>query len=380
MTTFCFTNGVIVTPDGLRDSARIEVEAGRIVSLSAPTPGEPAIDLEEGWLCPGFIDTQVNGGGGVLFNDRIDIDGIRAIGAAHARFGTTGFLATLISDAPERIEQALDVMDAAIEAGVPGLLGVHIEGPFLNTERKGIHDAAKFRRLDAHAIAVLTRPRRGRVLLTLAPELCTPEEIATLVGGGVIVSGGHSDADYDTVRAALAAGMTGFTHLFNAMSPLHHRKPGMVGAALEDQEAWCGLIVDGAHVDPAVLRIALRARPQDRMMLVTDAMPSVGAVEKDFVLQGEGIRVVDGICVNAAGTLAGSDLDMASAIRNMVALVGADPVAAIAMASINPATFLGLATERGALAPGLRADWVRLAPDLTVRDVWLGGIAIDVGV
>ena len=310
---------------------------------------------------------------GCCSHDHTDVEGIRAIGAAHARYGTTGFLPTLISEEPARIAVALDAVDAAIDAGVPGVVGVHIEGPILNPARKGIHDAAKFRLLDPAIVALLTMPRRGRVMVTLAPELVSIDNLRTLVAAGVIVSAGHSDADYATMIAAFDAGLSGVTHLFNAMAPLHQREPGLVGATLDDPRPWSGLIVDGVHVAAPVLRIALKARPFDRLMLVTDAMPSVGAVDKGFMLQGRRIDVADGTCTYADGTLAGSDLDMAAAVANCVADLGITPDAAAAMAAANPAAFLRLSDERGRLAAGLRADWVMLDVALKPVQTWIGG-------
>ena len=368
-------NGSVVAPGGVLAGAEIMVDDDRIASIASIAHDGHAdiIDLAGGWLMPGFIDTQVNGGGGVLFNDRTDVDGIRAIGAAHARYGTTGFLPTLISEEPARIAVALDAVDAAIDAGVPGVLGVHIEGPILNPARKGIHDAAKFRLLDPAIVALLTRPRRGRVMVTLAPELVAIDDLRALVAAGVIVSAGHSEADYATMIAAFDAGLTGITHLFNAMAPLHQREPGLVGATLDDPRPWSGLIVDGVHVAAPVLRIALKMRPLDRLMLVTDAMPSVGAVDKGFMLQGRRIDVADGICTYADGTLAGSDLDMAAAVANCVADLGIAPETAAAMAATHPAAFLGLSAERGRLAAGLRADWVVLDAALNPVETWIGG-------
>ncbi len=374
MTTVRFANGHIVTAAGLLTEASFGVADGRIARIHGPASGEDVVDLDGGWLMPGFIDTQVNGGGGVLFNDVPTVEGIAAIGEAHRSFGTTAFLPTLISDTPDAIARALDAVDGAIDAGVPGVVGIHVEGPVIAVSRKGIHDPARFQDLDDELLALLTRPRRGRVMLTLAPERVTPTQIAALTAAGVIVSIGHSEADYATAAAGIAAGITGVTHLFNAMSPLSHRAPGVVGAALDDQSVYCGIIVDGFHVDDAALRIALRARPINRFMLVSDAMPCVGSDEKSFVLQGRPIHVAEGRCLGADGTLAGSDLDMAGAVRNAVNRLGIAPQDAAAMASTSPAAFLGLSHERGALAVGLAADWVRLTRDLQPADTWIGGI------
>jgi N-acetylglucosamine-6-phosphate deacetylase len=366
-------NGRIVTPQGVLGGADVTVVNGTIATL-APVGGGKAdrtIDLDGGWLLPGFIDTQVNGGGGVLFNDEVDVDTIAAIGAAHARFGTTAFLPTLISDTPDQIAAALAAVDAAIDHGVPGVVGIHVEGPFINEVKRGIHEARRIRRLDADTLALLTAPRRGRVMLTLAPELCDEADIRTLVKHGVIVSAGHTNATYDEAQLAIAAGLTGFTHLFNAMSPLHHRKPGAVGAAF-DSDTYCGMIVDDAHLHPAVVRLAVRAKGIERLMLVTDAMPSVGTDDTEFMLQGKRIMVRDGVCLFEDGTLAGTHLDMASALRNTIAETGLEVAEAAVMASTTPARFLSLDTH-GELAPGKRADWVWLDDKLQPRETWIGG-------
>lgn len=369
-------NGTILARDIHLRQADLHVDdKGRISRIAPPSDQRPAdIDLDGGWLVPGFVDVQVNGGGGVLFNEDTSVEGIRAIGAAHARFGTTSFMPTLISDDPDRIATALDAMDEAVAQGVPGVVGAHVEGPFINAERKGIHDEGKIRRLDPATLALLSRPRRGKVMLTVAPELCDPAELRMLADAGVLLCAGHSNATYEEVQQALGAGLRGFTHLFNAMSPLVHRAPGVVGAALDSPESWCGLIVDHAHLHDAAVRIALKVKGKDRIMLVTDAMPSVGTQQGEFILQGKTIQVRNGQCVNVDGTLAGSDLDMASAVRNMIAITGHSLEDVVAMASATPAAFLGLQEERGALAPGMRADWVLLGKDLQPRETWIGGV------
>jgi N-acetylglucosamine-6-phosphate deacetylase len=369
-------NGRVMTDHGLQDGLAVRLSAGRIASVA------PAENLESGaqvrnlagaMLLPGFIDTQVNGGGGVLFNEQPNRDGIAQIGRAHRRFGTTGFLPTLISDDLAVVEAAIGATRDAMADNTSGVLGLHIEGPFLNARRKGIHDSSKFRRLDEAAFGVLTSLGAGRTLVTLAPETTSAEMIQRLAQAGVAVSAGHTNAGYATIRNALAHGLTGFTHLFNAMSPLTSREPGVVGAALENTEAWCGVVVDGKHVDPVVLRLALRCRPREKFMLVTDAMPCVGSDETSFMLQGKRITVRSGACYDDHGTLAGSNLDMASAVRNAVGLLGIDLTDAVRMASRNPAEFLGLGHELGRIAPGYRADLVLADEHLNVLDTWIGG-------
>lgn len=370
-----FENGRIATVGGVEQGADMVVEQGVVRAILPPSGPAPdrRVDLDGGWLLPGFVDTQVNGGGGVLFNDDPGVDAIRAIGEAHARFGVTAFLPTLISDTPDKIATALDAADAAIAAGVPGVVGVHIEGPFLNPAKRGIHDPERIRRLDGGMIALLRAPRRGRVMVTLAPELCGTEDIQELTAQGVIVSIGHTDGSYEQVTAAVEAGATGFTHLFNAMSPLAHRAPGAVGAALDLEGAWCGLIVDNAHLHPAAVRVAIRAKGPERVMLVSDAMPCVGTDQSSFMLQGRRIEVRDGVCAHADGTLAGAALDMATALRNTVAITGLPVPEAAVMASASPARFLGLGADRGAIAPGMRADWAWLDEALMPVETWIGG-------
>ncbi|AAK22521.1 N-acetylglucosamine-6-phosphate deacetylase [Caulobacter vibrioides] len=369
-------NGRVLTPAGFVSGKAVLVENGVVVALldARDVPADAQRhDLGGDRLVPGFIDTQVNGGGGALFNDAPTARTIATIGEAHRAYGTTGFLPTLISDDLEVVDAALRATEDAIAQGVPGVLGVHIEGPFLNPKRKGIHDEAKFRVIDEDAIALLSSLKRGKLLLTLAPERTTPDIIARLAAAGVIVAAGHTNAHYETMRRALDHGLTGVTHLFNAMSPLTSREPGVVGAVLENQNAWAGIIVDGRHVDPVTLKIALRTRPLDRFMLVTDAMPTVGLTNKRFNLQGREIVVRDGVCVDEAGTLAGSDLDMAAAVRNAVSMLGLTLEDAVMMASAAPSALLGLQQRRGAIAPGLAADFCRLDDALNVTSTWIDG-------
>ncbi len=330
-----------------------------------------------GTLAPGFIDVQVNGGGGVLFNDERTVEGIAAIARAHRRFGTTGLLPTFISDTRPRMAEAMQAARAALEAGVPGVLGIHVEGPFLNPERAGAHEPALMRPMAEEDVALLSSLGRGRTLVTLAPEIVPPETIARLVAAGVVVSAGHTAATVEQVRVARAAGLTGFTHLFNAMPPLAARAPGPVGAALDDADAWAGLIVDLHHVAPVTLRAAIAARGWRRTMLVTDAMPTVGSDLDDFTLTGRAISRVEGRLVTEEGTLAGSDLDMATAVRNGVAHLGLPLEAALHMASRAPAEFLGLGGELGRIAPGYRASFVLLDDDLRVAATWLDGAPSD---
>jgi N-acetylglucosamine-6-phosphate deacetylase len=323
------------------------------------------------WLAPGFIDVQVNGGGDVLFNDDPSPETIAAITAAHRRFGTTSLLPTLITDSLDKMRAA----QAAVEAATgqdPGVLGIHFEGPWLSPGKPGIHDPAHIRPPQREEIELVSASGSGVAMVTLAPEQVPADLIGELARAGVRVALGHSMATYAETKAAMARGLTGFTHLFNAMRPIAAREPGPIVAALETPGVWYGMIVDGLHVDPAVLKLALRsvARP----MLVTDAMPPVGGARSSFTLQGREITVAGGRCAGRDGTLAGAALDMATAVRNCVEFLDMPLTAALRAASTEPARFLGITDRLGRLSPGCRADMVAL--DLGAVEVlatWVAG-------
>jgi len=350
---------------------------GRI--LAVPQERDLGADVErrriEGLLAPGFVDVQVNGGGGVLFNDVRNVDGLRTLAAAHRAYGTTGLLPTFITDTRERMAEAMDAMRDALAARVPGVLGIHVEGPFINPERKGVHNPAFMRPMEEEDIEILTSLKEGRTLVTLAPERTGMDAVARLSSAGVLVCAGHTAGDYATIMEACRHGLRGFTHLYNAMPPLAGRDPGPVGAALDSQGTWCGLIVDGHHVSDAALRIAIAAKGPERMMLVTDAMSVTGTDLAGFELHGRRIYRKDGRLTTEDGTLAGSDLDMAGAVRNTVQRLGLSLPDALRMASLHPAAFLRLDHELGRIAPGYRASLVLLDDDLQVRDTWIDGEA-----
>ena len=370
-----------VTAETVFDGSRLHrdcavvIEGDRIAALlpcSELPAAMPRHALpQNAWLAPGFIDIQVNGGGDVLFNDEPTPAGIAAIAGAHRRFGTTCLLPTLISDTVTKMRAALEAVEQAAAIN-PSILGIHLEGPFLSPDKPGAHDPAMLRRPTPEDGEQLTARRAGVTLVTLAPEQVPDGFVARLVEAGVRVSLGHSVATYAQTKAALAEGLTGFTHLFNAMRLPTSREPGPVVAALEAPEAWFGMIVDGHHVDPAMLRLALRgvARP----MLVTDAMPSVGGSRSAFTLYGQEISVRAGRCTRADGTLAGAHLDMASAVRNCVELLGVPLTQALRFASAEPARFLGLADTLGSIAAGYRADLVAFDPDsMQIHATWVAG-------
>ena len=318
------------------------------------------MDLEGQLLLPGFIDVQVNGGGGVLFND----DPSPEVDPRHRR-GTPPLRHHRLSAHPDQRRPRTPSgapsrrCSPALDAGMPGVLGIHIEGPFLNWARRGVHDSKHLRLLDASLVSLLCRLRDGRTVLDAgAGDDHTGDHREARRGGASWYPPDTAKRASAETTAAIAHGLRGFTHLFNAMARLEPRDPGIVGAALYDPDTWCGIIVDGHHVDPVMLKLALRCKRHDRFMLVTDAMPTVGSAKSTFVLQGRTIRVVDGICRDENGTLAGTALDMATAVRNAVSLLGLDIAEAARMASEYPAEFLGLGHELGRIAPGYRANLV----------------------
>ncbi|MBB4592412.1 N-acetylglucosamine-6-phosphate deacetylase [Xanthomonas cannabis] len=376
--TQALCNARVLTDDGLQDGLAVLLDGAQIQAIVPADDARVAqahtrVDLGGATLLPGFIDIQVNGGGGVLFNNARDPQALATIAAAHRRFGTTGMLPTLISDTAEVMAEAIDATRQAIAQGVPGVLGIHLEGPYLSPARKGTHDAHKFRVPDAHEIAVDTSLDNGVTLITLAPERVPLDDIRAFVAGGAIVFAGHTAATYEQARDGIAAGVSGFTHVYNAMSQLAGREPNAVGAALEDPNVWCGVIVDGVHVHPASLRVALAAKPRGKLLLVTDAMPMVGSDSPSFDLYGETITAVDGVVRNADGALAGSALDMATAVRNSVQWLGVDLAEAARMASTYPAQCIGLGDRLGRIAPGYQADLVLVDAEVQVLGTWIGG-------
>ena len=364
-----------------QDRKAVLVDGGRIVGVVPldAVPGDVAVVRARGLLVPGFVDAQVNGGGGVLLNEAPTPEAMAAIAAAHRPCGTTALLPTLISDSPEVTRAAIAAAIAATARTGP-VAGLHLEGPHLDPARKGTHLAAHLRPMTEADLADLCAAARALpvLLLTVAPQAVSPDQVRALVAAGAIVSLGHSDCSADEAAALFAAGATGVTHLFNAMSGLGHRAPGLVGATLETPQVWASLIADGCHVDWTALRIALRAkRGPGRLFLVSDAMSLVGSDRDSLVLNGRSIRrhAVPGAVSRLTledGTLAGSDLDMGTALRLAVQHLDLPLDEALRMAALYPASFLRLA-DRGRIAPGCRADLVLLDEDLQIRRTWVGG-------
>ncbi|RWC52631.1 MAG: N-acetylglucosamine-6-phosphate deacetylase [Mesorhizobium sp.] len=375
---FALTGARIFDGADWHDNAALVVSGG-LVEAILPAGAIPAgVDRIEtdGLLAPGFVDLQVNGGGGVMLNDHPDVTSIETICRAHAPFGTTVLLPTLITDTPAITAAAVAAGAAAARQKVPGFLGLHLEGPHLSVARKGAHDPALIRPMtDVDQAALIAARKDLPVLLTtIAPESVEPARVTALAMAGLIVSLGHSDTTYVTASAFAAAGATVVTHLFNAMSQIGNREPGLAGAAIATGGLSAGIIADGIHVDPATMAIALRAKKgPGKIVLVTDAMATIGTDMTSFTLNGRTIYRKDGSLRLADGTLAGADLDMISAVRFMHRGVGLELGEALRMASLYPAEAIGQAHRLGRFANGTAADIVALSEDLDVKSVWIGG-------
>jgi N-acetylglucosamine-6-phosphate deacetylase len=363
--------------DGERflDDHVVVVEGARIAGVApyAERPrGGGEIDLGGGLLAPGFIDVQVNGGGGALMNEHPSADVVARIAESHRKYGSVGVMPTLVTDTPEKMRAAIAAVREA-RRHFPSVLGIHLEGPFLDPTRKGAHDANYIRPIEPSDIEMIASADCGAVMLTVAPNRIPADTVRALAARGVLVSLGHSEASYEEAQAAVAAGARAFTHLFNAMSPFQGRKPGMVGAALDAKEAFVGIIADGHHVHPASLRIAFAAKPHDRMMLITDAMPPAADGPDSFLLQGRRVARADGCLRLGDGTIAGSVITMDEAVRFCVRTVGVTLAHALTMASRTPATFLRRDRDLGRIAPGYLASLVHLDDELRVRETWVEG-------
>jgi N-acetylglucosamine-6-phosphate deacetylase len=357
----------------LRDGVAVVISAGRIAALIADSAApSDAVRLDGGVLAPGFIDLQVNGGGGHLLGQGDPATELSAICAAHARLGTTGLLPTLITADRATTEAVIAAGIEAARTGLPGFLGLHLEGPHLDPRRAGAHEPSLIRPLEDADLALYRHAARALpvLMITLAPANASPARIAALAEAGALVSLGHADCTETEARAALDAGARGVTHLYNAMSPLAHRAPGLVGAAL-DSDAFAGIIPDGVHVDATAFRIAVAAKP-DRLYAVTDAMAVAGTDLADFSLHARPVRRAHGRLVLVDGTLAGADITLPAALRWMVREARLPLPQALAMMTRIPAALLGF-SDRGMLLPGSRADLVHLDDALELQAVWRDG-------
>ncbi|MFQ3193321.1 MAG: N-acetylglucosamine-6-phosphate deacetylase [Colwellia sp.] len=353
------------------DDQVLTIADGKIIAFDNNTASVD--EVLEGLVVPGFIDLQVNGGGGALFNDSPSLNNIKTIMAAHAKFGTTAMLPTLITDKISVMEQAADAIAKAIAEKVPGIIGIHFEGPHLSVAKKGAHIEKHIRPISLQEWQVLERKDMGQILVTLAPETVSTDDITRMVSLGIKVCLGHSNADFNTAQKALVAGADGFTHLYNAMSPIQGREPGVTGCALLNDQASCGLIVDGHHVNYDSCKLALKAKPAGKIFLVTDAMPPVGTNSIEFDLVGKKVLLNNGKLTSTTGELAGSVLDMAQAVENTHLGLKLPLDEALRMASSYPANYINQRDIRGGLVIGSQADFVELSDHFKVKSTWIAG-------
>jgi N-acetylglucosamine-6-phosphate deacetylase len=374
-----FYGARIFDGERLRDDCALVVEGESIQALvgfkDRPRGGEQ-VDLGGGILSPGFIDWQINGGGGVLFNANPTVDAVAAIAAAHRRAGVTAFLPTVVTDAPRVLRQALVAAREACER-IPGALGIHVEGPFIDPKRKGVHPPEFIRPMKQEDANALIAGRSGVMVVTLAPASVPLGFIKRLTKAGIIVSLGHSDASAEEAQAVFDAGASAATHLYNAMSQLSSRAPGVVGAALSDPRIICGLIADGEHAHALAYRVALTAKGPRGIALVSDAMPPAAGGPDVFKLQGRRMTRVGNRLVAEDGTLAGAAITMRDAIDYLVNVLKVPLADALMMATLTPARMLRVDGEIGQLKSGHRVDLVHLTDDLRVAEVWTGGRRLD---
>jgi len=373
------TGARIFDGEQFRDDCALVIEGASIAAIASfgdrPRGGEQT-DLGGGVLAPGFVDWQINGGGGVLFNAEPTVEGIAAIAAAHRRAGVTSFLPTVVTDAPRVLGQALAAAREAVSR-IPGALGVHVEGPFIDPKRKGVHPPEFIRPMEEKDADALIGSRAGAMVVTLAPASVPLERIARLANAGVIVSLGHSDATAEEAASVFGAGASAVTHLYNAMSQLASRAPGVVGATLADPHIVCGMIADGEHAHAAAYRAAIAAKGARGIALVSDAMPPAAGGPDVFELQGRRMMRVGHKLVAEDGTLAGAAITMRDAVDYVVRTLGIPLAEALTMATLTPARLLRVDDRIGRLAPGYRADLVHLTDDLQVAEVWTAGRRLE---
>lgn len=378
MTSITLENARVLYGEEFVDDRAIVMDGAQIVDVrpagAIALADTESIDLDGLYLTPGFVDIQVNGGGDRLFNDDASVETIRRIANAHRQYGTTGLLPTLISTDTETMRTAIHAVDQAIEQGVPGILGIHLEGPLLCEKRKGVHDSQHFAEVSADLLDLICSLTNGITLATIAVDRVDARTIRVLRDRGIVLCAGHTDATYEVTKYALSAGVTGFTHLFNAMSPLQSRAPGAVGAALGDIDSFVGIIADGEHVHWGSLAVALKAKRRGKCVLVTDAMPPVGGEKSEFRLGGQTINCAAGRCTTEDGTLAGSALDMASAVRLSQDHLGISLAEACRMASAYPSSLLGLSSQLGAIQENHFADLIAFDDSLAIKRVWIRGV------
>lgn len=352
------------------------VEKDVIIDVLHEQNLDPSIQVKRlggGILAPGFIDLQVNGGGGAFFTNNTSVEALQTMLEGHRPTGTTSMLPTMISDTREVHQAGVAAVSSAIEQGMKGILGVHIEGPFFAVAKRGAHNEKYIRAMDDEDISWISDLRGFKVMLTLAPETTEVGQIKQLADAGVYVCAGHTNGSYEDVVRGIAEGISGFTHLYNAMSPQTGRAPGVVGAALESDSTWCGVIADNHHVHQGSIKVALAAKPQGKLYLVTDAMSTVGSDQKSFSIYGEEIFEKGGALVNGEGNLAGSAIGMIDAVRITHTEIGVSLEETLRMAALYPAEYMNSDSSLGRIKAGFRADLVHFSEEFSVQNTWVAG-------
>ncbi|MDO3388220.1 N-acetylglucosamine-6-phosphate deacetylase [Gilvimarinus sp. SDUM040013] len=369
----------IFTGDQFLDNRAVVIEGANIISLPENDnvvqsyPDAEIIELDGGIIAPGFIDLQVNGGGGAFFTNDTSVSALQSMLDGHRPTGTTSMLPTLISDTRTTHQAGVKAVADAVDARMQGILGIHIEGPFFDMDKRGAHNAKYIREIEDEDMQWLTAIEGFKIMVTLAPEHAASGQIKRLVDSGIFVAAGHTNAHYEDVMLAIDEGLSGFTHLFNAMRPQTGREPGVVGAALDSANTWCGIICDNHHVHPGSVRVAMNAKPLGKLYLVTDAMSTVGGEQKSFTIYGEEIFEKDGALVNAEGNLAGSAIGMIDAVRIAHQAIGISLSECLRMASLYPAQYMRLNQSLGRIDDNYRADLVHFTNDFNVTATWVAG-------
>ena len=368
---------MLITADKVFDGQQfltdvtVEIAAGEIVAIH--NRKMPEARCYKGILTAGFIDYHVNGGGGLLFNFAPEAETLKTMLLAHAKFGTTALLPTLITDDLDTMSKAADAVAQVLSLETPGILGIHFEGPHLSVPKKGVHIESFIRPISDAEHSLFSRADLGIKLITLAPENVSDQDLETLINNDVKVSIGHTNADFDRAVSAVSSGADGFTHLFNAMSPFTSREPGVLGAALALDNTWCGIILDGHHMHYSSAKIAYKAKPKGKLLIVTDAMSTIGSSQENFDFFGiEVIKDGDKLATKQ-GTLAGSALDMVTAVKNAVNEVGIELAEALNMASLYPAEYLGISENSGSIQVGKQADLIVINDQFQVTNTWIAG-------
>ena len=334
------------------------------------------IELDQGILAPGFIDLQVNGGGGVLFNNSPNKESLNTIIKAHQFFGTTSVMPTVISDSLEVLEQCIKTVTEEIKNN-SSLLGIHIEGPFFNTKYRGVHQKQYISTINSDYLNLFESLKGFPVMLTLAPECISSQQLKHLTSLGIKTLAGHSDATYDELDDAIKNGLDGFTHLFNAMGQISAREPGVVGSALHFENTFASIIVDLHHVHPSLIQLAYQLKPKGKLFFISDSMATINHGKPSFELYDEVVNESDGRLVNSEGKLAGSSITQIDAVKNAYQKCNIPLNQALAMASRYPAEYLGIENHLGSLKPGYRADLVHFDSNFKVHNVWVSGKQIN---